>query len=50
MAEDSLKTLTVSMTGIGATWVEWLPFGLRIIAGILTVIYLFFKIHNELKK
>ena len=47
---DSLKTVAVSVTGIGVTWIEWLPVVVRVAVGVASLIYLFVKIHNELKK
>ena len=47
---DSLKTVAVSATGLGVTWIEWLPVAVRVAVGIASFVYLFVKIHNELKK
>ena len=47
---DSLKTMAVSATGLGVTWVEWLPVTVRVLVGLASFVYLFLKIHNELKK
>ena len=47
---DSLKTIGVSATGIGVTWIEWLPVTVRVLVGLATLIYIFLKIHNEIKK
>ena len=47
---DALKTMAVSVTGIGVTWIEWLPVAVRVAVGIASLVYLFLKIHNELKK
>ena len=47
---DSLKAMAVSATGIGVTWIEWLPVVVRVAVGIASFVYLFIKIHNELKK
>ena len=47
---DSLKTLAVSATGLGVTWIEWLPVTVRVLVGLASLIYIFIKIHNELKK
>tara|TARA_R100001594_G_scaffold129201_2_gene167738 strand:- start:320 stop:469 length:150 start_codon:yes stop_codon:yes gene_type:complete len=47
---DSLKTVAVSATGIGVTWVEWLPVAVRIAVGIASFVYICLKIRNELKK
>ena len=47
---DSLKTMAVSITGIGVTWVEWLPVAVRIAVGIASFVYICIQIKNELKK
>lgn len=47
---DSLKTMAVSVTGMGITWIDWLPVTIRVLVGLASLVYLFLKIHNELKK
>ena len=47
---DSLKTMGVSITGIGITWIDWLPVVVRVLVGLASLVYIFLKIHNELKK
>ena len=47
---DSLKTMAVSATGLGVTWIEWLPVTVRVLVGLASLIYVFIKIHNELNK
>ena len=47
---DSLKTMAISVTGIGVTWFVWLPVVVRVLVGLASLVYLFIKIHNELKK
>tara|TARA_R100000458_G_scaffold41366_1_gene39045 strand:- start:184 stop:333 length:150 start_codon:yes stop_codon:yes gene_type:complete len=47
---DSLKTMAVSITGMGITWIDWLPVVVRVLVGLASLVYLFLKIHNELKK
>ncbi len=47
---DSAKTMAVSVTGIGVTWIDWLPVVVRVAVGLASLVYLFLKIHNELKK
>ena len=47
---DSLKTVAVSATGIGVTWIEWLPVAVRVAVGIASFVYICAKIRNELKK
>ena len=47
---DSLKTVAVSATGLGVTWIEWLPVAVRVAVGVASFIYICVKIRNELKK
>ena len=47
---DILKTMGVSLTGIGVTWIEWLPVVVRILVGLASFVYICAKIKNELKK
>ena len=47
---DILKTMGVGLTGMGITWIEWLLVAVRVAVGIASLVYLFIKIHNELKK
>ena len=47
---DSLKTMAVSVTGIGVTWIEWLPVTIRIAVGVASFVYIRVQIKNELKK
>jgi|TARA_R100000808_G_scaffold20474_1_gene44262 hypothetical protein len=47
---DILKTMGVGLTGMGITWIEWLPVVIRVAVGLASLVYLFVKIHNELKK
>ena len=47
---DSLKTMAVSATGISVTWIDWLPVTVRVLVGLASLVYVFLKIHNELKK
>ena len=47
---DSLKTVAVSATGIGVTWIEWLPVVVRVAVGVVSFVYICVKIRNELKK
>jgi len=47
---DSLKTVTAGATGMGVTWIEWLPVAVRVAVGIATFFYICFKAYNELKK
>ena len=47
---DSLKTVAVSATGIGVTWIEWLPVAVRVAVGVASFVYICVQIKNELKK
>ena len=47
---DSLKTVSAGVTGIGITWVEWLPVAVRVAVGIATFVYICAKAYNEIKK
>ena len=47
---DSLKTVTAGATGIGVTWIEWLPVAVRVAVGIATFVYICAKAYNEIKK
>ena len=47
---DSLKTAAASATGLGVTWVEWLPIAVRVAVGIATFVYICAKAYNEIKK
>ena len=44
---DSLKTVSVSVTGIGVTWIEWLPVAVRVLVGLASFVYICAKIKNE---
>ena len=47
---DSLKTTAI---GTGSMWVQvmnWLPDLISILIGVMTVVYLYYKIRNEYKK
>jgi len=46
---DSLKTVSVGASGIGVTWIEWLPVAVRAAVGIATFFYISVKVYNELK-
>ena len=47
---DSLKTVAAGATGIGVTWIEWLPVAVRVAVGIATFVYICDKAYNEIKK
>ena len=44
---EPLKTYFVGATGIMVTMSEWLPFTIRVILGILTIAYTYYKVNNE---
>ena len=44
-----VKTMLVSGSSIGLSFVEWLPFWLRIITMAITAIYMGAKAWNEIK-
>ena len=45
----SVKTMLVSGSSIGLSFVEWLPFWLRIITMICTIAYIIAKTYKVLK-
>ena len=47
---DSIKTLSVSTSGMVITWMEWLPVLVRVGVGIATIIYIGVKTYKEYKK
>ena len=47
---DSLKTAAASATGLGVTWIEWLPVAVRVAVGVATFFYICAKAYNEFKK
>tara|TARA_R110002012_G_scaffold7562_5_gene35282 strand:- start:23827 stop:24003 length:177 start_codon:yes stop_codon:yes gene_type:complete len=44
---DSLKTISVSTSGMIVTWMEWLPVAVRVAVGIATFTYMVYKTKNE---
>tara|TARA_R100000781_G_scaffold107366_1_gene71563 strand:- start:235 stop:381 length:147 start_codon:yes stop_codon:yes gene_type:complete len=46
---DSLKTVTVGITGSSLPLMTWLPQTVGLIGGILTAVYMAIKIYKELK-
>jgi hypothetical protein len=46
---DSLKTTTIGITGIGVTWLEWVPMVVRVLVGLATFIYIIVKVVREIK-
>lgn len=47
MMLDSLKTISVSTSGMIVTWMEWLPVAVRVAVGIATFTYMVYKTKNE---
>ena len=47
---DSLKTMAISVTGIGVTWIEWLPVVVRVLVGLATFCYICVKIYKLLDR
>ena len=47
---DSLKTVSVGASGIGVTWIEWLPIAVRVAVGIATFTYICVKVYKETKR
>ena len=52
---DTLKTIpvkdvAVASGAVGLSFIEWLPFWLRIITMVITVVYMGAKAWNEIKK
>lgn len=47
MMLDSLKTVSVSTSGMIVTWMEWLPIAVRVAVGIATFTYMVYKTKNE---
>ena len=46
---DSLKTTTIGFTGIGVTWLEFIPITVRVLVGMATFVYIIVKIVKEIK-
>ena len=44
-----VKDLALSGGAVGLSFVEWLPFWLRIITMVITIVYLCIKVWKELK-
>ena len=47
---DTLKTLSVGVGGVSVTWMEWIPWGLRVALGVASLIYMLYKAINEKRK
>ena len=45
-----IKDLTIPTATVGMSFVEWLPFWLRIITMVITAVYMGAKAWNEIKK
>ena len=45
---DTLKTTVIGITGSNLLWLDVLPTLVSITGGIATIIYMFFKIKNEI--
>ena len=45
-----VKELAVSGGAVGLSFIEWLPFWLRIITMVITAVYMGAKAWNEIKK
>ena len=45
-----VKDLALSSGAVGLSFVEWLPFWLRIITMVITAVYMGAKAWNEIKK
>jgi len=50
MRVDTLKTLSVGVSGVTVTWIEWIPWGIRLAVAIVSLMYMWFKALNERKK
>ena len=44
---ETFKTYFIGTTGIMVTLVEWVPFSIRIVLGLLTIAYTWYKVNNE---
>jgi len=47
---DTLKTLSVGVGGVSVTWMEWIPWAVRVAVGLASLVYMFYKALNEKKK
>jgi len=47
---DTLKTLSVGLGGISVTWMDWIPWTIRVAVGCASLFYMFYKALNEKKK
>ena len=47
---DTLKTLSTGVGGVSVTWMEWIPWGLRVAVGVASLVYMFYKAINEKRK
>tara|TARA_R110002110_G_C13360677_1_gene709413 strand:- start:792 stop:962 length:171 start_codon:yes stop_codon:yes gene_type:complete len=47
--EDSLKTIGIGAGGTVVTWMQWLPDVVRVLVGLMTILYMGIKIYKELR-
>lgn len=47
---DTLKTLTVGISGITVTWMDWIPWTIRLCVAVASLIYMIYKALNEKRK
>lgn len=47
---DTLKTLSVGLGGVSVTWMEWIPWTIRVAVGVISLFYMFYKALNEKRK
>ena len=43
---DTLKTLSVGVGGVSVTWMEWIPWSVRVAVGLASLVYMFYKALN----
>lgn len=44
---DTLRTTAIGTAGLSVTWMDWLPVVVRIIFGVVSIAYMFYKAKNE---
>jgi len=47
---DTLKTLSVGVGGVSITWMDWIPWSIRVAVGCASLCYMFYKALNEKRK
>ena len=47
---DTLKTTAAGTGGFIVTCIEWLPDVVRVLVGIVTIVYMVVKVKNELSR